>query len=98
MGSLEVGHNEIMLFGGFNEGPLDRVLYYKTSGTAHDEGRIETTNNVRLEQKDFFVVNGISIRVPEAVSGGKNQVIVSGHNSVHCFDMDARTFKSLPFT
>jgi hypothetical protein len=95
MGSLELSTNEIMLFGGFSDGPVDRVLYYKPTEGQTDEGTITTTSNVRLAVKDFFVVSGITIKVPEALSEGRRQVIIAGHNGQHCYDMDQRTFRAL---
>lgn len=31
LGAFQIDQDEVMLFGGFNEGPVKRVLYYKTA-------------------------------------------------------------------
>jgi hypothetical protein len=57
MGSFEVGTDEIIIFGGLNEGPNDRILNFKIHhGSA--EGEIFTSTQ-KLPERDFFVTNGV---------------------------------------
>lgn len=44
-GAHEINNNEIMIYGGFNDSPLDRVLFYKQQG---DEGTIEFSPTTKL--------------------------------------------------
>jgi len=88
MGCLQVSSDEIALFGGFDDGALDRVLYYKTNP---EDGSFR--EGQKLKTRDFFVVNGMYIKAPNA--DGK-QLIFAGHNSIHHYDMDKKEFKSLP--
>lgn len=76
----------MILFGGFNEGPLDKVYHFKlTQGSV--EGEIEESKTARLAEKDFFVVNGILIKYQGEQNGHRREVIVTGHNHVHAFDL-----------
>lgn len=39
MGSLEISNDELILFGGFKDAPLDKIYKYKSAGGT-DEGEI----------------------------------------------------------
>jgi N-acetylneuraminic acid mutarotase len=61
IGSFEINNNEIILLGGFNDGALDKVLNFKVyPGQA--EGEIQVSQSSKLAEKDFFVVNGVTIK------------------------------------
>jgi len=50
LGAFQIDQDEVMLFGGFNEGPVKRVLYYKTA--AGQEGEFQEGQD--LAECDFF--------------------------------------------
>lgn len=95
MGTIELNQDEVLIFGGFNDGPLDRVFNYRVKGGINDEGEISVSNSSKLAQKDFFVINGITIRVPSDLSNGRKEIIVSGHNHIHCLDLDSKQFRAI---
>ncbi len=96
IGSFELNQTEILLFGGFNDGSLDKVLSFKIASAATAEGEIQTLHNTKLGEKDFFVVNGINIKFSGEQNQGRREVIVTGHNFIHSFDAEKREFRLLP--
>jgi hypothetical protein len=83
-----------VLFGGFNDGALDRVWTFKvTPGQA--EGEI-TASSVKLADKDFFATNGIILKYQGEHNEGRREFIVTGHNFIHGFDADKRQWRILP--
>jgi len=75
MGAFETTNDEIMIFGGFNEKPLDSVYRYRglNDGVAHGEVSLVES---KLGAADFFTLNGISIKIPVECNAGKREVMV----------------------
>lgn len=48
IGSFELNQSEIILFGGFNDGALDKVLSFKIPSTASAEGDIQVVQSSKL--------------------------------------------------
>jgi hypothetical protein len=85
MGALQIpGSEELVIFGGFNQQALDRVMIYKTEG----EGHFEEAG--KLQESDFFMVNGCYIQ-----SQKDNIMIFAGDRYMHKFDIPSRTFTTL---
>ena len=87
LGALQITSNEVLLFGGFDSGAKDDCYIYKTGP---DDGSF--TDGKKLATPDFFVQNGVYIKVPSE----KTQFIFNGHNHMHLFDQDTMEFKTLP--
>ena len=74
-----------MLFGGFNEGAVKQVFFYKThvgQDGEFQEGR-------PLVENDFFVQNGVYLKLPD------KQMIFPGHKHMHLFNPETKTFSIL---
>lgn len=95
IGSFEINNSEIVLYGGFNDGALDKVHFFKIQQTSA-EGEIVTSQTSKLADKDFFVSHGMMIKFQGEQNQFKKEFIVTGHNHVHAFDGDARTWRVLP--
>jgi len=86
--------NEVLLFGGFKEGAVDQVIIYKTD--AGPEGEFQRLNHgpgnsaTKLQDKDFFVINGVYMKGPSA-----NQLVFAGHQHLHCLNTETRTFTTM---
>ena len=95
IGSFEISSNEILIFGGFNEGSLDKVMTFKIL-TGQAEGDIQVSHTTKLAEKDFFVVNGINVKFTGDQNQYRKEIICTGHNFIHAFDQDLRSFRVLP--
>ena len=80
-----------MIFGGFHDGSLDKVQYFRVIPGGQGEGEITQSTTTKLGERDFFVTNGICLKVTE-----KMELLVTGHNHIHAFDIEQRTFKIVP--
>lgn len=87
LGAMQITSNELVLFGGFDSGAKDDVFIYKT---APDDGSF--TEGKKLQSADFFVQNGVFIKV----QGEKPQYVFNGHNHMHFFDQESMEFRTLP--
>lgn len=81
IGCMQLNPNEIMLFGGFHEGPLDKVYIFKSTESEFEEAE-------PLPKPDFFIMNGQFIEIPPMLShSGNPSRLVIGHSSAHVLDM-----------
>lgn len=63
LGTFAYNQNQIILFGGFNEGPKNTVYTYRTGNSIEDHGSFEQSEqNSKLESDDFFPANGIFLK------------------------------------
>ena len=80
MGALQITQNELIIFGGFEQGAKKEAYIYTTGP---DDGKFRETNG--LETADFFEQNGVFIRlVTDSVDN--NRIIFNGHSHNHLFD------------
>lgn len=102
MGSFElIDSSEIVLYGGFNDGPLNKTYFFKVN-KQDAEGEIKTHSESQaadfkapLAEKDFFVVHGIQIRTGEHQNEGKDETLIIGHNHIHAFNRATKTFRTI---
>ena len=87
LGAMQINSSSLILFGGFESGPKDEVFVYHTGP---DDGSFDEIE--KLQTPDFFVQNGVFIKVP----GEQQQLIFNGHTHMHLFDQQSMTFKTLP--
>jgi hypothetical protein len=90
MGAFPLNSKDILLYGGFKDGPVDSTWIYRTDSGA--EGSFIQPSEYKLAEKDFFVVNGVQMNVPNSNS---QKVIFSGHSHLHCLNMETKTFETL---
>lgn len=99
IGSFELPDNEITLFGGFNaDGATNKVYTFKITNVPEGEIKSEsTTDNTKaqLQDKDFFVVNGITIKACGNYNECKDEIWVTGHQHVHAFDKKLKSFRTI---
>ena len=79
MGALQITHNELIIFGGFEQNTKKEAYIYTTEP---DDGKFRETNG--LETADFFEQNGVFIRLVTDVDN--NRIIFNGHFHNHLFD------------
>jgi hypothetical protein len=60
-----VNSNEIILFGGFNDGPLDTVYHYKNTDPKQEGEFLNANTPDKLDCADFFINNGQYLEVPK---------------------------------
>ena len=91
---MQINNSEIILFGGFNEGPQSNVYIYKNDDPKADGEFSKATN---LSKEDFFESNGVYMEVPEKhwETAGEKERIILGHNSMHLLNTEKKTFKHL---
>ena len=85
MGAFQIDQDEVMLFGGFNEGAAKRVLFYKTA--VGQEGEFQEGQDLAAD--DFFPVNGTYLRL------GNKQLVFPGHKQMHLFSPETKSFSLL---
>lgn len=87
-GCLQINNNEIILFGGFSEGPIDSVYTYKNTNPKEEGEFVEISSENSqqssrngLVKPDFFVVNGQYMEMPESKweNEGQRERIFMGH-------------------
>ena len=99
VGSIELPEtHEIILYGGFKEQSQSQVYIFKVNPNS-PEGQITKQFNlhgqeVHLGAPDFFLVNGIQIKIGRDQNGSNTEeILVSGHTSIHAFDKTTRLWR-----
>ena len=97
VGSMQVNHSQIMVFGGFSEAPASEVWIYSNENPK-EEG--EFTRGEPLPKPDFFITNGVYMEVPEAVQehAQEPERVIMGMHSILSLNMTRKSFQSLPFS
>jgi len=90
MGALQITSNEIIVFGGFEQGAKQDAYLYTTGP---DDGKFAETCG--LETADFFEQNGVFIKLVTE-SADHHKYIFNGHSHNHLFDQSTMEFKTLP--
>jgi hypothetical protein len=85
LGAFQIENDELVLYGGFNDGPSRAVWFYKTQ--VGNEG--EFYDGKELQDEDFFPQNGVHLRLPN------RQLIFPGHKFMHLFNSDQKAFTTL---
>ena len=90
MGALNISKEQILIFGGFEQGAKSDAFLY-TVGP--EDGKFTETRG--LETPDFFEQNGVYIKLVTD-SASHHKYIFNGHQHNHLFDMATMEFKTLP--
>jgi hypothetical protein len=85
MGSFQIDNDQVMLYGGFNDGATKQVWFYKTH--VSDQGEFQEGQD--LQDNDFFVQNGVFLRL------SNRQLIFPGHKFMHLYNPDCKSFATL---
>lgn len=89
MGALQITQNEIIIFGGFEQGAKKDAFLYQTGP---DDGKFTETSG--LETADFFEQNGVFIKLVTD-SAEDHKLVFNGHSHNHLFDQNSMSFKTL---
>ena len=90
---MQINPNEILLFGGFSDGPSSKVWTY-SQDSSNSEG--EFNKSAELSKEDFFVQNGVFIDLPlEKCENNEQERILVGNHHMHLLNLTRKTFRAL---
>ena len=93
IGSMQINQNEILLFGGFSDAPIQKVWTY-THESSNAEG--EFNKAADLQKEDFFVQNGVYIDLPlDKCENNEQERVIVGNHHMHLLNLNRKTFRAL---